>query len=362
MRKTALYDKHVALGAKIVPFAGFEMPIVYSSITEEHNAVRNNSGLFDVSHMGEICIKGNEAEAFVDYIFTNDVTTMVDGQVLYGMMLYPTGGVVDDLLVYKFSQDHFLLVVNASNVDKDYEWIVSQNSFDCSTSNESDNFSEVAFQGPKAESILQKMTDTDLNSMTFFTHQNMTINEKLFLVSRTGYTGEDGFEIYGTHHDIAEIWDEILNEVKEDVLPIGLGARDTLRFEVNLPLYGHELTKDITPLEAGYSFAIKLDANNFIGKDVLLEQKSNKTTRRICGLELVDKGIMREGYKVYHEDKLVGFVTTGYKSPSTGRIVALAMIDRPYDKLGTDLQVEIRNKFKAAKVVKKKFYSKNYKK
>lgn len=362
MKKTALYEKHVALGAKIVPFAGYEMPIVYTSITEEHNSVRNNSGLFDVSHMGEICIKGKEAEQFVDYIFTNDVPSMVDHQVLYGMMLYPTGGVVDDLLVYKFNREHYLLVVNASNVDKDYEWILKQNSFDCTTSNESENFSEVAFQGPKAESILQKMTDFDLDSLKFFTHQNITVNKKLFLVSRTGYTGEDGFEIYGTHHDIIEVWDEILAQGKEDVLPIGLGARDTLRFEVNLPLYGHELSKDITPLEAGYSFAVKLDANDFIGKDVLVQQKNNDTLRRICGLELVDKGIMREGYKVYHEETLVGFITTGYMSPSTGRTVALAMIDRPYDKLGTEVTVEIRNKRKVAKVVKKKFYSKKYKK
>ena len=362
MKRTALYDKHVALGAKIVPFAGYEMPIVYSSITDEHNSVRNNSGLFDVSHMGEICIKGKEAETFVDYIFTNDVEAMVDHQVLYGMMLYPTGGVVDDLLVYKFNKEHYLLVVNASNVDKDFEWIVSQNTFDCKATNESDNYSEVAFQGPKAESILQRITDFDLSTISFFTHQNVEIKGKLFLVSRTGYTGEDGFEIYGTHQDVAEIWDEILEEGKDEVLPIGLGARDTLRFEVNLPLYGHELTKDITPLEAGYSFAVKLEANDFIGKDVLVEQKAKKTTRRICGLELVDKGIMREGYNVYHEDTLVGFITTGYKSPSTGRTVALAMIDRPYDKLGTNLQVEIRNKFKAATVVKKKFYSKNYKK
>ena len=362
MKKTALYDSHVALGAKIVPFAGFDMPIVYSSITEEHNSVRTNSGLFDVSHMGEVCIKGKEAEQFVDYIFTNDVPSMVNNQVLYGMMLYPSGGVVDDLLVYKFHSEHYLLVVNASNVDKDYDWIVSQNSFDCTTSNESENFSEVAFQGPKAESILQKMTEFDLNTITFFTHQNIKIKGKLFLVSRTGYTGEDGFEIYGADHDVAEIWEEILVQGKDEVLPIGLGARDTLRFEVNLPLYGHELSKDITPLEAGYSFAVKLDGGNFIGKDVLVDQKHNKTTRRICGLELIDRGIMREGYKVYHEDMLVGFITTGYKSPSTGRTVALAMIDRPYDKLGTNVRVEIRNKFKAAKVVKKKFYSKNYKK
>lgn len=362
MKRTALYDKHVALGAKIVEFAGYEMPIVYSSITDEHLSVRNNAGLFDVSHMGEICIKGKEATQFVDSIFTNDVASMVDNQVLYGMMLYQTGGVVDDLLVYKFHNEHYLLVVNASNVDKDYEWVVKNNSFDCTISNESDNFSEVALQGPKAQEILQQLTDFDLNDITFFTHQNIKVNGSLFLVSRTGYTGEDGFEIYGTHDNVAEIWDALLETGKEDILPIGLGARDTLRFEVNLPLYGHELTKDITPLEAGYSFAVKLDSADFIGKDVLVKQKETKTTRRICGLEMIDKGIMREGYNVYHGDTLVGFITTGYKAPSTGKTVALAMIDRPYDKLGTNLEVEIRNKRKKVTVIKKKFYSKNYKK
>jgi aminomethyltransferase len=362
MNKTALYNQHVALGAKIVEFAGFEMPIVYSSITEEHNSVRNNCGIFDVSHMGEICIKGKEATKFVDHIFTNDVASMVDNQVLYGMMLYPTGGVVDDLLVYKFNNEHYLLVVNASNVDKDFEWIVENNTFDCKASNESGNFSEVALQGPKAEEVLQKLTDFDLNEITFFTHQNVKIDGKLCLVSRTGYTGEDGFEIYGTHSDIVELWDLLLETGGEDILPIGLGARDTLRFEVNLPLYGHELTKDITPLEAGYSFAVKLEAADFIGKDVLVAQKAAKTTRRIVGLEMLDKGIMREGYDVYHEDTLVGFITTGYKSPSTGKTVALAMIDRPYDKLGTNLEVEIRNKRKKVVVIKKKFYSKKYKK
>lgn len=362
MKKTILNEKHRAIGAKMVEFAGWDMPIVYSSIKEEHNKVRTECGLFDVSHMGEICIKGKEAEKFVDYIFTNDVTSMNDNQVLYGMMLYETGGVVDDLLVYKFNREHYLLVVNASNIDKDYEWIVKNNSFECTTSNESDNFSEVALQGPKAQELLQKLTDFDLNNITFFTHQNIEVDGRLVLVSRTGYTGEDGFEIYGTHHDIDELWSVILETGKEEILPIGLGARDTLRFEVNLPLYGHELSSEITPLEAGYSFAVKLDANDFIGKDVLVKQKETKTTRRICGLEMIDKGIMREGYKVFSDGREVGFITTGYKSPSTDKTVALAMIDRPYDKLGTDLEVEIRNKFKKVKVIKKKFYSKNYKK
>jgi len=362
MKRTIMYDKHVQLGAKIVEFAGFEMPIVYSSITEEHESVRNNCGLFDVSHMGEICVKGKEATQFVEHIFTNDISTMVDNQVLYGMMLYETGGVVDDLLVYKFNSEHYLLVVNASNIDKDFEWVTTNNTFDCKVSNESDNFSEIALQGPKAQDLLQKLTDYDLNNITFFTHQNIKVDGRLCLVSRTGYTGEDGFEIYGTHDDINDLWDLILETGKDEILPIGLGARDTLRFEVNLPLYGHELTKDITPLEAGYAFAVKLDREDFIGKQILVEQKANKTTRRICGLEMVDKGIMREGYDVYHEDTLVGWITTGYKSPSTGKTVALAMIDRPYDKLGTNLEVEIRNKRKKVQVIKKKFYSKNYKK
>ncbi len=362
MNKTILNKAHRELGAKMVDFADWDMPIVYSSITEEHNKVRTSAGLFDVSHMGEICIKGEEAEQFVDYIFTNDVTSMVDNQVLYGMMLYENGGVVDDLLVYKFNSKHYLLVVNASNADKDYEWVLKQNKFNCTTSNESANFSEIALQGPKAQMILQQLTSYNLDDITFFTHQNIQVDGKLVLVSRTGYTGEDGFEIYGTHHDIEELWSIILDTGKDDILPIGLGARDTLRFEVNLPLYGHELTDSITPLEAGYSFAVKLDANNFIGKDVLVKQKETKTTRRICGLEMIDKGIMREGYKVYSDGTEVGFITTGYKSPSTGKTVALAMIDRPYDKLGNDLEVEIRNKFKKVKVIKKKFYSKNYKK
>ncbi len=362
MKRTALYDQHVTLNAKIVDFAGWEMPIVYSSITEEHQSVRNNAGLFDVSHMGEICIKGKEAEKFVDYIFTNDVYSMVNNQVLYGMMLYPDGGVVDDLLVYKFHKEHYLLVVNASNVDKDYAWVTEHNTFDCTTSNESDNFSEIALQGPKAEAILQKLTSFDLATITFFTHQNVNIDGHMCLVSRTGYTGEDGFEIYSTSFDIVELWQRILEVGKEDVLPIGLGARDTLRFEVNLPLYGHEMSESINPLEAGYGFWVALEAGDFIGKDALRKVKEAGTKRRVCGLTLIDKGIMREGYEVYHNNQLVGHVTTGYKAPSTDQVVALAIVDKPYDKLGTELEVDIRGKRKKAVVIKKKFYSKNYKK
>lgn len=361
MKKTALYDSHVNLNAKMVDFCGFMMPIIYSSITEEHMYVREKAGMFDVSHMGEVCVKGEEAEKFVDYIFTNNVYSMNDNQILYGMMCYPTGGVVDDLLVYKFDKNHFLLIVNASNVDKDFEWIQKNNKFNCKTTNESDNFSEVALQGPLAEEILNKITDYDLTNLSFFTFKTMKINGKDVLVSRTGYTGEDGFEIYGNHDDIVDIWNEILVTGKGDVIPCGLGCRDTLRFEVALPLYGNELSKDITPIEAGLSFAVKLEAGDFIGKEVLVKQKFEKTKRRIVGLSLKDKGIIRHGYLVYHQDKKVGVITTGYKSPSTGETVAMAMIDRPYDKLKTELLVDVRGKMKKVVVRNKKFYQKSYK-
>jgi aminomethyltransferase len=362
MKRTALYDSHLKLGAKIVDFAGYEMPISYTSISEEHEYVRTKCGIFDVSHMGEICIRGEEAAKLVDYIFTNDALSMVDHQVLYGMMCYPDGGVVDDLLVYRFKEDHFLLVVNASNKDKDFEWIKSNNKFDCKVSNESDNFSEVALQGPYAQTLLQQFTSFDLNQITFFTSRMIQLDGSTCLVSRTGYTGEDGFEIYGTHDDIVSLWEKLLEKGQDNIKPIGLGARDTLRFEVALPLYGNELSKEITPLEAGLGFAVKLDAGDFIGKDVLVKQKAEKTTRRLCGLMLLEKGVIRHGYKVFHDNKLVGEITTGYKSPSTGETVALAMIKRPYDTLGTELEVEVRGKMKKVVVRTKKFYNKNYKK
>ncbi len=361
MKKTVLYDSHLKSNAKMVDFAGFMMPVVYTSISNEHMYVREKAGIFDVSHMGEFYVKGVEAEKFVDYIFTNDVLTQKEHQVLYGMMCYPNGGVVDDLLVYKVNKESFIMIVNASNIDKDFAWATKNNTFNCTLTNESEKISEVALQGPLAEEILNPMTDYDLSTLPFFTFQYVKINGKDVLISRTGYTGEDGFEIYGDHNKIVELWNEILESGKDNIVPCGLGCRDTLRFEVALPLYGNELSKDITPLEAGLSFAVKLEAGNFIGKDVLVKQKLEKTKRRIVGLSMIDKGIIRHGYKVYHNDTLVGEVTTGYKSPSTGETVAMAMIDRPYDKLKTELLVDVRGKKKKVIVRNKKFYKKSYK-
>ncbi len=359
MKKTILYEDHLRLGAKMVEFAGYEMPIRYTSITDEHLAVRKQAGIFDVSHMGEIHVIGKEATELVNYIFTNNVNSMTANQVLYGMMCYENGGVVDDLLVYKYNDQFYLLVVNASNVDKDFEWIQKQNRFDADVINKSEDISEVALQGPLAEAMLQKATEYDLSGLTFFTFDEMPIFGYDCLVSRTGYTGEDGFEIYGDHDAIRSIFNRLLEDNPE-LLACGLGCRDTLRFEVALPLYGNELSADITPIEAGLNFAVSFDKNDYIGKSVLEKQKRDKPKRRIVGLQLEGKGILRHGYDVYHEDTRVGVITTGYIAPSTNESVALALIDKPYDKMNQELAVEIRNKRVKVKVRSKKFYDKKY--
>ncbi|MFU8786593.1 MAG: glycine cleavage system aminomethyltransferase GcvT [Candidatus Izemoplasmataceae bacterium] len=361
MKQTILHDAHVKLNAKMVDFAGWHMPISYTGITEEHLAVRKEAGLFDVSHMGEIYIVGKEATDFVDYLFTNNVRTMTAKQILYGMMCYENGGVVDDLLVYKVNDEFYLLVVNASNIDKDLEWINKNNKFDALVVNKSEEISEIAIQGPKAQTMLQKATLFNLDEIKFFTFDDITVYDRNFLVSRTGYTGEDGFEIYGDHEDILYIFEKLIDD-NDTLQPCGLGCRDTLRFEVALPLYGNELSPDITPVEAGLNFAISFEKGDFIGKDVLMKQKELKPNHRIVGLEMLDKGILRHGYKVYHEDTLVGEITTGYRSPSTDLTVAMALIDKPYDKKDTILEVEIRNKRVKVKVRNKKFYDKKYNK
>ncbi len=359
MKRTVLYDAHVALGAKMVEFAGYQMPIQYRSLTDEHHAVRKHAGVFDVSHMGEIAVMGKEATELVDYVFTNNVRSLTANQVVYGMFCYEDGGVVDDLLVYKINNNHYLLVVNAANIDKDFAWLTEHNTFDCDVVNQSDATSEIALQGPLAESILQKTTDYDLSTLTFFTFDDIELYGDMFLVSRTGYTGEDGFEIYGEHDAIRRLFNTLLED-HEALTPCGLGARDTLRFEVALPLYGQELSADISPLEAGYGFAVDLNKDHFIGRKTLLKQKEEKVKRRIVGVEAKGKGILRHGYPMKVDDQVVGFVTSGYKSPSTGLTVALALIDKPYDKKGTEIDCIVRNRSIKTVVRNKKFYDKNY--
>ena len=361
--KTCLYDKHVALGAQMSPFGGFVMPIQYTNITDEHNAVRQRSGMFDVSHMGEIFVSGPDAESFVNHVFTNNVTGIPDGKILYGMMLYPNGTVVDDLLVYKeFEPQKYLLVVNASNIGKDYEWICAQTEgYDVTVVNASDQWGELALQGPEAEKVAVEVLGlAQAAELGFYTYYEAEWKGERMIVSRTGYTGEDGFEIYCSHKAVNEIWDILL---EAGVAPCGLGCRDTLRFEAGLPLYGHELSDEITPLEAGLGMFVKVkDKDDFIGRDAIVAQKEAGLTRKIVGIELQDKAIPRAGYPVEVDGVQVGVVTTGYRSISTDRSVCVAMVDKAYTELGTAVEIRIRKKVFPGIVTKKRFYETNYKK
>ena len=357
-KRTCLYDKHVALGALMSPFGGFDMPIQYSGIVDEHQAVRQACGVFDVSHMGEVLISGNDAERYVNHIFTNNVIGMPEGKILYGMMCYEDGGVVDDLLVYKKGDNCFFLVINAANIDKDWAWIQEQaKGYDVVLEHQSDLYGELAVQGPDSEKVLKEVLDIDGSDLTFYTFKQMGD----VVLSRTGYTGEDGFEIYATPLYINECWDKLVASGR--CKPCGLGCRDTLRFEVGLPLYGDELSADITPIMAGLGIFVKLDKDEFIGKDALAKQKADGPAKKIVGIELQDKAIPRHGYTVLNMDGApIGEVTTGYHTISTDKSVCMALIDTPYAKLDTEVQVQIRKKVFAGKVVKKQFYNKNYKK
>jgi aminomethyltransferase len=291
-KRTCLYDKHVALGALISPFGGFDMPIQYTNIIDEHQAVRQHCGVFDVSHMGEVLVSGKDAERYVNHVFTNDVRNIPNGKILYGMMCYEDGGVVDDLLVYKMADDKFFLVINAANIDKDWAWIQQQSKgFDITLDHQSDQYGELAIQGPEAEQVMEQVLGIPCKELVFYTFK--TIDG--ILVSRTGYTGEDGFEIYAAPDAIRTYWDQLM---AANIKPCGLGCRDTLRFEVGLPLYGDELSESITPIMAGLGIFVKLDKEEFIGKDALARQKAEGAPKKLVGIELHDKAIPRHGYAV----------------------------------------------------------------
>lgn len=361
IKKTCLHDRHVALGALMSPFAGYDMPIQYKGIVEEHNAVRNDCGVFDVSHMGEIGVRGPEAERFVNAIFTNDVTGAPVGQCFYGMMLHPEGGVVDDLLVYKRSDDSFLLVINAANIDKDEKWVLANaRNFDVEIDLLSENYGELAVQGPSAEKVVEEVLGIRCADLAFYTFKETELDGEPLIISRTGYTGEDGFEIYSSHDMTVKLWDKLMASGRCE--PCGLGCRDTLRFEVGLPLYGDELSDDITPVEAGLTMFVKTDKPELIGREAIIRQKEEGAKRKIVGLELTDRAIPRHGYEVLNEnDQVVGHVTTGYHSISSDKSVAMAMVNVPYNKRDTQLKVRIRRKTFPCTVVPKKFYKKSYK-
>ncbi|MFK2826660.1 glycine cleavage system aminomethyltransferase GcvT [Bacillus sp. B190/17] len=360
LKRTPLFDVYKKYGAKVIDFGGWELPVQFSSILEEHEAVRKAAGLFDVSHMGEVLVEGKDAESYLNHLVTNDVTKIGLNQAQYTAMCYPGGGTVDDLLVYKLADETYLLVINAANIEKDVEWMKQHVKGSVTIENRSSDIAQVAIQGPKAESILQKLTDTDLSDIRFFhfaQHVNVDgITE--VLVSRTGYTGEDGFELYLAAHQAKELWEKLLEAGREDGLkPCGLGARDTLRFEARLVLYGQELTNEISPLEAGIGFAVKTNKeSDFIGKAALTVQKEEGLQRKLAGIEVIGRGIPRHGYKVFSGDEEIGFITSGTRSPSLQKNLGLALISAEYAEPGTELQVEIRNKKIDAVVVKAPFY------
>ena len=355
-KKTCLYDKHVALGALMSPFGGFVMPIQYSNIIEEHQAVRHECGVFDVSHMGEVLISGTEAERYVNHIFTNDVSCMPVGKILYGMMCYEDGGVVDDLLVYKMGDDCFFLVINAANISKDWAWIQEQaKGYDVVLEHQSEAYGELAVQGPQSERVMEQVLGLACKELSFYTFKQ--VND--VIVSRTGYTGEDGFEIYAQPSYINECWDRLM---EAGVKPCGLGCRDTLRFEVGLPLYGDELSADITPIMAGLGAFVKLDKQEFIGREALLRQKMEGPEKKLVGIELSDKAIPRHGYTILKDGQEVGVVTTGYHTISTDKSVCMSLVDSSCAALGTEVEIQIRKKTFPGTVCKKRFYDKHYKK
>jgi aminomethyltransferase len=338
------------------------MPIQYAGIVQEHLAVRQHVGMFDVSHMGEIFVEGPDAEAFVNHIFTNEIRGFEPGKVLYGMMCYENGGTVDDLLVYReFEKDHFLLVVNAANIDKDFDWIKEQvKGFNCTVRNESPVWGQIAVQGPEAEkTVMDVLGYKEAASLGFYTFCDVEYKGKRLILSRTGYTGEDGFELYTTIENTIEIWDRLL---KAGVQPCGLGCRDTLRFEAGLPLYGDELSPEISPVMAGLGMFCKYE-KDFIGKEALLDQKAGNLEKKLVGIEIFDKAIPRAGYPVELEDGTeVGVVTTGYHSISLDKSICFALVRKDVSALDTPLSVRIRKKVFPGKVIKKRFYQTNYKK
>lgn len=343
------------MGALMQPFAGFDMPIQYSSIIDEHNAVRHHCGVFDVSHMGEVIVTGPDAARFVNHIFTNDVNAVQPGKVLYGMMCYPDGGTVDDTCICKLAEDKFFLTINAANIDKDDAWIdKNAEGFDIHIDYASDRYGQLAIQGPESEQVVETVLGIPCHELNFY--EVKTVGD--ILISRTGYTGEDGFEVYGTPDWIISCWDKLMDA---KVTPCGLGCRDTLRFEVGLPLYGDELSKDISPVMAGLSIFVKFDKPEFIGKEALLKQKTEGVAKRLRGIELDAHAVPRHGYPVLKDGQQVGEVTTGYRLISVDKSCAVALVDSAL-KLGDRVEIQIRKKTFPGTVVKKKFYDKHYKK
>lgn len=365
-KKTPLYDWHVKYKGKIVPFAGYLLPVQYETgVIKEHMAVRTAAGLFDVSHMGEVTFTGKDALKNIQMLVTNDCSKMVDGQVKYSPMCNEHGGVVDDLLVYRKNENSYLVVINAANREKDVAWMKAHLFGDVVFEDISDDVAQLALQGPNAETILKKLANPSKLPAKYYTFtEHVSVAGINCLVSRTGYTGEDGFELYCKPEEAGKLWDALIaagnangnadnNDTTQGLIPCGLGARDTLRLEAAMPLYGHEMNDDITPLETGLQFAVKLDKEDFIGKAAL---QSKEVTRKRVGLSITGRGIARENCPIYVGDKQIGFTTSGTHCPYIGKPVAMAIVDNSHAEIGTPVEVDVRGRRIAAEIIRLPFY------
>ena len=365
LKATPLLGLHKELGAKLVPFVGWNMPIQFAGVLSEHICVRERVGLFDVSHMGEIEVKGKDAKKFLQFLLSNNVEKMFDGSILYSLMCYETGGVVDDLLAYRFSENHYFLCVNASNSDKDYDWIARHaSSFNVNIKNTSSETSQLALQGPDAKNVLQSLCDISLDDLSYYNFRKGMVNNVESLISRTGYTGEDGFELYLSPEKVSEVFRSLMEQGRSyGIQPIGLGARDTLRIEMGYPLYGNEIDNNPTPLDAGLGWVIKFDKGEFLGRGSLLKQKEQGSPRRkLVGLKLLTRGVPRAHYQVFKNGESVGEVTSGTFSPTLNTGVGLCYVSSEYSDIGNHLDVKIRDQLVATEVIQLPFVPSHVKK
>lgn len=359
LKRTPLYEQHRALGARLVEFGGWEMPVHYSSILEEHQAVRTAAGLFDVSHMGEFKVEGTDAQSFLNYLVPNDVSRLALHQALYTQLCLPNGNTLDDLLIYHLAENHYMLVVNAANIAKDLAWVQgqAQHFANVTISDQSDTTALLALQGPSALTILQTLTDLNLAAIRYYHFEPGLVDTVNCIVSRTGYTGEDGFELYCPSVDAVKLWNDLLIEGKpHGLLPAGLGARDTLRLEAGLCLYGHELDEQTNPLEARLGWTVKLNKESFIGHDALAQVKQQGPERLLVGVELLERGIPRSGYILYENDQRIGVLTSGAPGPTVKKNIGLGYVEAAHAIVGRSIQIDIRGKRLAAQIVALPFY------
>lgn len=355
MKRTPLYESHRKLNAKMIEYAQYEMPVSYAGIQQEHLSVRTQMGVFDVSHMGEFLIEGPEALAFTNVLVSN-VIPLDLAKVTYALLLNDEGFPLDDLLVYVLKEDQVLLVVNAGNRDKDYAWIEEKiKGYDATLTDVSEQYGQIAIQGPKVQEIIDQLLEHPVNQLTFMTYETINYQGAQLLVSRTGYTGEDGFEIYGPPEIIVKLWDLV---IEMGAAPCGLGARDTLRFQANLPLYGQELSEAINPYESGLGFAVKLNKETFFGKEACRFHKENRT-RKLIGFELLERNIPRHDYLVFKGEEQIGVVTTGYLLPDYECPIGVALIDKDAGNIGDEVEIAIRNRRVKAVLRDRKFYHRN---